>query len=201
MAAISAPLIACTLAEPAEAANAVATPRQTAGPFYPDEFPADHDADLLQFMDMEAPARGEAVHVSGAVTDAAGEPVSGATIDLWQCDANGVYHHPGDREEGRDAAFQGFGRTETDAQGRYAFRTIRPVPYPGRTPHIHLRVWRDGTSVLTTQFYDADRADLNMADGLYRSMSAAERALVTVPFIENEGEPGTLMTQLDVRLA
>ena len=55
--------------------------------------------------------------------------------------ASGIYNHPGDDgQKRRDAAFQGYGRTTVDGEGRYAFRTIRPVAYPGRTPHIHFAV-------------------------------------------------------------
>lgn len=201
IAAISAPTLGCSFDGAAATANPRATPHQTAGPFYPDEFPADHDADLLQLVGSANAAQGEAVNVTGTVKSSDGEPISGATVDLWQCDANGVYHHPADRTEGRDAAFQGFGRTETDANGHFAFRTIRPVPYPGRTPHIHVRVWRHGTSVLTTQFYDGRQTDANAADGLYRRMSEAERELVTVDFVEDRAEPGALMARLDVWLA
>ena len=82
-------------------------------------------------------------------------------VEIWQCDANGIYNHPGDSgQRRRDAAFQGYGRTKVDAGGRYAFRTIRPVAYPGRTPHIHFKVHAPGVGRLTTQMYVAgERAE------------------------------------------
>ena len=77
-------------------------------------------------------------------------------VEIWQCDADGIYNHPGDDgQKRRDAAFQGYGRAEVDGDGRYAFRTIRPVAYPGRTPHIHFKVHAPGAGRLTTQMYVA----------------------------------------------
>ena len=72
---------------------------------------------------------------------------------------------PANSGHGRhDAAFQGYGRVQVDAAGRYAFRTIRPVAYPGRTPHIHFKVHAPGIGRLTTQMYVAGER-LNASDG------------------------------------
>ena len=68
----------------------------------------------------------------------------------------GLYDHP--RQSGRerrDAAFQGYGRMMADAQGLYRFRTLKPVAYPGRTPHIHLKAATGDGRLLTSQFYIA----------------------------------------------
>ncbi len=66
---------------------------------------------------------------SGRVLDANARPIAGVRIEIWQCDANGVYLHPGDRRrDSRDASFQGFGHAIADSAGRFAFRTIVPVP-------------------------------------------------------------------------
>jgi protocatechuate 3,4-dioxygenase beta subunit len=157
-----------------------ATPRQTAGPFYPREFPADDDNDLVSVKGRPGIAKGELLLLAGAVVDASGTPVAGARVEIWQCNAAGRYHHPGDRSDAPlDPAFQGWGQFATGADGAYRFRTIKPVPYPGRTPHIHFRVSGRGFQELVTQMYvEGDPG--NARDGLYNSLGPAERAAVTV---------------------
>jgi protocatechuate 3,4-dioxygenase beta subunit len=91
-------------------------------------------------------ASGTILHLAGRVLDPEGRPVRGVRVEIWQCDAFGVYHHARDRCGPADANFQGFGQTTVDDQGAYRFRTIEPVPYPGRTPHIHLKVAGPGFS-------------------------------------------------------
>ena len=73
------------------------TPRQTEGPFYPNKLPLDTDNDLLILNDSITPAVGEVTYLSGRVLGPDGEPIRGATIEIWQCDANGVYLHSGSR--------------------------------------------------------------------------------------------------------
>ncbi len=140
---------------PAWAAALVKTPRQTEGPFYPTRFPVDSDADLVQVAGRSGKAKGTVTYVTGRVVDPSGRPVSGARVEIWQCDAGGVYHHPGDSRGPADPNFQGYGRAVAEADGGYRFRTIRPVPYPGRTPHIHFKISGSGFSGLTTQMYVA----------------------------------------------
>jgi protocatechuate 3,4-dioxygenase beta subunit len=132
------------------------TPPQTSGPFYPRELPLDDDNDLVRIGKSTDLAEGEITHLSGEVVDPSGRPVAGARVEIWQCDANGRYHHPRDRREvPRDPNFQGFGHFQCGDDGRYRFRTIRPVPYPGRTPHIHFTVRGPGFEPLVTQMYVA----------------------------------------------
>lgn len=119
-----------------------ATPRMTEGPFYPRSFPKDVDGDLTRMKDRGDAAQGEVLDVTGRIVDRSGAPRPGVRLEVWQCDATGHYHHVGHGEG--DPAFQGFGAVATDAEGRYVFRTIRPVPYPGRTPHIHFAVLEGG---------------------------------------------------------
>jgi protocatechuate 3,4-dioxygenase beta subunit len=156
-----------------------ATPAQTEGPFYPVQLPADTDADLLRNGTLRY-TRGEPATVSGTVVDLDGRPLTGAVVEIWQCDAAGHYHHPGDGNRA-DAAFQGYGRVQADAQGRWRFRTLRPVPYTGRTPHIHFKVRSGSRELLTTQLY-VEGDPHNARDGLWRALSAQDRAAVTVPF-------------------
>lgn len=167
----------------APAAGLRPTPRQTLGPFYPrsaDERPRETDADLLVVSGERVLSRGTALYLTGRVLDRKGLPVAGAQVEIWQCDANAVYHHPaGGAERERDPNFQGYGKARTDDSGAFHFRTIRPVAYPGRTPHIHVRVEARGQPVLATQLYVADEAG-NGRDFLYRQLSAEERSQLTL---------------------
>jgi protocatechuate 3,4-dioxygenase, beta subunit len=184
-------------------AGLVATPAQTAGPFYPVAFPSDVDNDLVVLRGAEAKAEGVVTHVMGRVLGRDGRPIEGATVEIWQCDARGRYRHPGDRGAGpRDGAFQGYGRIASSADGGYRFRTIRPVAYPGRTPHIHFAVTTPDRRELVTQMYVAGEP-LNERDGLYRSIrDARERAAVTVRLEEAAGiEPDALAGTFDIVLA
>lgn len=131
-----------------------ATPRQGEGPFYPDRLPLDTDNDLLVLNDAITPAVGEVTHLSGRIVDGRGEPLRNALIEIWQVDHHGAYLHSGSANRGkRDTNFQGYGRFLTGSGGDYYFRTIKPVPYPGRTPHIHVKISSGSREVLTTQCY------------------------------------------------
>ena len=157
-----------------------ATPAQTEGPFYPVSLPADHDADLLRSGSLQY-GRGEPAWLEGQVTDLDGKPLRSAVVEIWQCDADGHYHHPGDRGRA-DPAFQGFGRVGVDSEGRYRFRTLRPAPYTGRTPHIHVKVRLGTRSLLTTQVYVRGHPG-NERDFLWRSLrDDADREALTRPF-------------------
>src|SRR5262249_43246163 len=138
----------------AEELARVRTPPQTEGPFYPDKLPLDTDNDLLIINDSITPAVGKITHLSGKILDARGEPVKNALVEIWQVDNNGAYLHTesGNRDK-RDANFQGFGRFLTGSSGEYYFRTIKPVKYPGRTPHIHFKIKKGTKDLLTTQCY------------------------------------------------
>lgn len=155
------------------------TPGQVEGPFYPVRLPDDHDGDLLRTGNRRY-ERGQAVWLDGVVTDLDGRPVQDAVVEIWQCDHAGHYHHPGDGNRA-DPAFQGFGRVSVGRDGRYRFRTLRPAPYGGRTPHIHVKVRLDRMELLTTQLYVAGDPG-NERDFLWRRLDDAGRAALTVPF-------------------
>ena len=159
------------------------TPSDAEGPFYPVDIPSDSDNDLLNVLGMNDRSPGQLAYVHGTVVDRGGTPIDGARVEIWQCDHGGVYHHPGDRGE-PDGRFQGFGAMVTNRAGSYHFRTLRPVPYTGRTPHIHYRVIAPGFDRLTTQLYVAEEADRNARDALYNRHSPDEQALVTTAFRE-----------------
>lgn len=176
------------------------TPSQTEGPFYPDHLPLDTDNDLLIVNDGITPAVGEVTHLSGRLLDSRGEPIKNATIEIWQVDAQGAYLHSGsDNHASRDANFQGFGRFLTGSTGEYYFRTIKPVPYPGRTPHIHFLVKAKGQKKFTTQCY-VKGEQRNERDGIYRSLrDPRAREAVTIDFAPVEGSKiGELAAKFDL---
>ena len=162
------------------------TPPLTEGPFYPDKLPLDTDNDLIIISDSITPAVGEITHLSGRVLDAGGSPVKDATVEIWQCDAKQVYLNSRDsvpKAKQRDTNFQGFGRFTTGSSGEYRFRTIKPVPYSGRTPHIHFRVNRNGREVLTTQVF-INGFQQNGRDGVFNGIrDPLDRELVLVDFV------------------
>jgi len=169
------------------------TPFAAEGPFYPPTSMrvSDGDNDLVKIQGTGADAKGEVIWLKGRVLDREGAPVAGARVEIWQTDANGRYQHTLDpRSPGFDPSFQGFGSAETGADGSYRFRTIKPVAYPGRTPHIHVKVHHAG-GTLTTQLYIAGHPR-NARDGLYLHMSPEQRKVVEMTFID--GPQGTETT-------
>ena len=142
----------------------------------------DDDDALTQVTGQSGRARGAVTDLSGRLLDLNGRPLRSTRIEIWQCDANGRYHHPRDsRDTPLDPNFQGHGHTTTDEMGRYRFRTIRPVPYPGRTPHIHIAVLAEHMPAFTTQLYVRDEP-ANQHDFLFRSIAEDKRHLVTADF-------------------
>jgi protocatechuate 3,4-dioxygenase, beta subunit len=185
------------------AAELVATPGQTEGPYYPVAFPPDMDNDLVRVTGQATQALGQVVHVNGRVLDTRGQPKPGSVVEIWQCDANGIYRHPRAGGQGHvDHAFQGYGRTQVDEQGQYQFRTIRPVPYPGRTPHIHFAVHVPGQGRFVTQMY-IEGEPLNSRDGVLNSIrDLSARRSVIVPLVSWQApEPGALHGHFDIVVA
>ena len=160
------------------------TPLQTLGPFYPPTPPEEDDHDLTRVKAASGPAKGELTSVSGVVFDTQGRARRDVRVEIWQCDANGRYHHPMDTgAAARDPNFQGFGATRTSAAGEYSFRTIKPVPYPGRTPHIHFKLEGGGVATFVTQMYIAGHPG-NASDGLLVSVrDKRARDSLLAPFV------------------
>ena len=159
------------------------TPRQSEGPYYPTDLPLDKNNDLVTVDGRSEKARGVIVDVVGRILDERGRPVAGAHIEIWQCDAFGRYHHPRDPRVNipRDANFQGYGQYVTGVNGSYRFRTIKPVPYPGRAPHIHFMIGGSNFEPLTTQMYVAGAPE-NKRDFLLNSLSRKARQSLMVAF-------------------
>ena len=191
--------LACA-AQPALAQNRAPTPPQTEGPFYPDRLPLDQDNDLTMVTGHQFPAAGEITDLTGRITDLNGRPLRGVVIEIWQVDNNGHYLHTADPGADKDANFQGYGRFETGQDGAYRFRTIKPVPYPGRTPHIHVKLQRGGRDLLTTQMY-VQGHPLNERDAILRGIrDAQQRASVLVPFLPSRERPAELTARFDIVL-
>lgn len=153
------------------------------GPFYPDKMPLDTDNDLLVINDSITPAVGEITHLSGRILSRSGDPIRNAFVEIWQVDSKGAYIHSGSaNRNAHDKNFQGYGRFLTDSKGQYYFRTIKPVAYPGRTPHIHVGVSKNGRRVFTTQML-INGNPANERDGLFRAVrDEAARKTILVDF-------------------
>lgn len=124
---------------------------QTEGPYYTPNTP--RRASLI-----EPGMAGTRLKVTGLVLSTKCQPVGNAMLDFWQADASGAYDNAGYRLRGHQFS---------DAQGRYALETVVPGEYPGRTPHIHVKVQAPERPVLTTQVYFPDAAR-NQSDGIFR---------------------------------
>jgi protocatechuate 3,4-dioxygenase beta subunit len=171
------------------------TPSQTEGPFYPRTLPADRDGALTRVSGRSGRARGTPLYLSGSVLGIDGAPLAGAVVELWQCDANGHYHHVGDRGA-LDEDFQGYGAVTTGADGRYAFVTIRPVAYPGRVPHMHFKVSHASAAALTTQLYVAGDDLRSDAVAASSPRGALERLTVSLS-AGDDREAGALVATFD----
>jgi protocatechuate 3,4-dioxygenase beta subunit len=178
------------------------TPPFTEGPFYPDRLPLDTDNDLLIINDAITPAVGEITHLTGRILSSAGQPIRNAFVEIWQVDNHGAYLHSGtSNRDRRDANFQGYGRFLTDSKGQYYFRTIKPVRYPGRTPHIHVAISKNGHRIFTTQLFVNGHPD-NERDFLFRAVQdPVARETILVDFKPIEGSKiGELAANFDVVL-
>jgi len=139
------------LPTPSCGADTAPTIRQTEGPYFTPNSPERQSL-------LEPNTKGRVIEISGIVLTRSCKPVPRALVDFWQADAAGVYDNQGFRQRGHQF---------TDAEGRYRLRTIVPARYPGRTPHIHVKVQPAGGQVLTTQLYFPNEPG-NREDRLYR---------------------------------
>jgi len=171
-----------------------ATPRDAEGPFYPREIPVDADADLTRVAGRTGTPRGTPLLLSGRVLATDGTALGDTRIELWQCDAGGYYHHVGGDPAQLDPNFQGYGVMVTDAQGRFAFRTIRPVAYGGRPPHLHFKLAHGKARALTTQIYPQGESE-ERGMGWGTSSAGTRSRLVFTP--TPGPEAGTLKASYD----
>lgn len=166
------------------------TPSQAEGPYYPVQKPDDRDHDLTSVPSASSLPAGQRLLLQGRVYDRNGQPLEGVLIEIWQTDANGIYLHPGDANTARrDPNFQFYGEALTAADGSYSFLTIIPGEYEPRPRHIHVKIKRDGSELLTTQFYFPDDLATG-ADGIFASAGDAANALLVAlqPGSDEQGE-------------
>ncbi|MGE0757508.1 MAG: intradiol ring-cleavage dioxygenase [Pirellulaceae bacterium] len=178
----------------------IATPSLTEGPFYPDKLPLDTDNDLLIVNNSITPAVGAITHLTGRVLQSNGAPIRNAFVEIWQVDNQGAYLHSGTgNRDRRDVNFQGYGRFLTDSKGQYYFRTIKPVPYPGRTPHIHVGISRNGRRIFTTQLLINGHPQ-NASDMVFRQVrDAIARETILVDFQPlSDSKLGELTAHFDI---
>ncbi len=170
---------------------ATATPAQMLGPFYPLQ-PDPAAGNDLTTVDGRGRAQGTPLTIVGRVLDTAGRAQSGVLVEIWQTNAHGRYHHPhDDSPQPRDPNFRGYGRATTGISGDYRFRTVMPMRYPGRTPHVHFRLSRGERELLVTQMYLPGAARENQRDGLFMSQRDAESRARLIG-VEQTAAPGTL---------
>ena len=173
------------------------------GPFYPDKLPLDTDNDLLLLNDSITPAVGNVTHLTGRVRNVKGDPIRNAFVEIWQVDGNGVYIHSDSSDsEKRDKNFQGYGRFLTSVRGDYYFRTVKPIAYPGRTPHIHIGVSLNGHRIFTSQILVKANKEANQKDGLFKQIKDQKvRDTILCDFKPLKGSKiGELVANFDIIL-
>lgn len=140
---------------------------EIAGPVFGHAMPGELDDDLVHnFARAGESAIGERIIVYGRVVDERGRGVPGALLEVWQANAGGRYRHKRDGYLAPlDPNFGGCGRTMTDGEGGYAFRTVKPGPYPWpngpndwRPSHIHVSVFGHGFAqrLITQMYFEGD---------------------------------------------
>ena len=192
---------AASTALPAWAAELVPTPEQMPGPFYPLSFPLDQDNDLVTVKGRNCIAHGDILNVGGRILDASGKPQAGVRIEIWQVNGYGRYHHQGDdSDQPVDPNFQGYGTAVSDADGIYRFRTVKPLAYPGRAPHIHFALSRQDFGTFTTQMYVAGAPENERDFLLSRIRDRKARQRLIVPLSPSPGAGAELAGEFNVVL-
>jgi len=184
------------------ATDLLPTPAQMRGPFYPVTFPLDQDNDLVSVRGRTGIAYGVVTNIAGQVLDDRGHPQAGVRVEIWQVNGYGRYHHAGDGSgKPIDPNFQGYGTALTAADGSYRFRTVRPIAYPGRAPHIHFAVTRHDFGTFTTQMYVAGAPE-NERDFLLSAIrDRRARATLIVALVPSSATGGELAGEFNIVLA
>ena len=181
-------------------AGTLKTPWQSTGPFYPDWEPDDLDNNLVNIGLQGMDAEGFKLDIFGTITNPEGKPLSSLLIEIWQTDKNGIYIHssaPGQKK--RDLNFQGFGKSISDLNGNFDFKTILPVAYFGRPPHIHILVRDDYEIKLITQLY-FENHPLNESDFLFKRMNPEEKRLNTLILNRKSNQKSSLTSNFQLIL-
>ncbi|EMS33739.1 intradiol ring-cleavage dioxygenase [Mariniradius saccharolyticus AK6] len=166
------------------------TPSEMRGPF-----PIKTPTELMR-ANIVTDRKGVALLINLKIQDQSEDckPIAGAQVDVWHCDADGNYSEYGaNRLQEADYRNVSFlrGRQTTDQNGEVSFISIFPGWYPGRAPHIHVEVIKDGKSLLATQVafpesstsvvyasqgYKGKEDTTNADDGLFRNSLAGNMA-------------------------
>jgi protocatechuate 3,4-dioxygenase, alpha subunit len=177
----------------------VQTPSQTIGPFFHYSLPYEAGP----YLAGEKIA-GEHIIIEGCVTDGDGLPVTDALIEIWQANSDGRYNHPeDDQDKPLDAAFGGFGRTPTDAQGMFRFYTVKPGAVPGlhnemQAPHINICVLARGVlKRMATRLYFADEPEANRYDPVLNLVPEERRKTLIA---ERDGQGDKPVYRLDIAI-
>jgi protocatechuate 3,4-dioxygenase alpha subunit len=163
------------------------TPSQTIGPFFA--------VGLLwpDGPDVVAEGTAGAVRIAGRVLDGAGDPVPDALVETWQAGPNGCFAHPDDPRGRGSSGFRGFGRSGTDAEGRWAIRTLKPGPVPApdggtEAPHLDVSVFARGLlGRVVTRIYFPDEAEANAADPVLCSIPDPGARARLVAVLDDDG--------------
>lgn len=193
-----------SLGTPALASPRRALAAMTDGPFYPPSrwrergpLAGDWDADLtrVERHGQIQTARGEHLSLQLRLADSQDRLVDHAQIEIWQCDLLAQYRHPQVELLGGafDPGFQGFGVAKSGANGVVRMRTIKPVAYPGRTPHIHVKVRHASFGEFTSQLFIAGDPG-NPRDFLWRAVPEAQRSSHDLRLMPANGSEGLRWT-------
>lgn len=185
---------------PPQTSELLRTPDQILGPFYPVRRTPIDNGDLTQ----GGRAAGTVLYLSGRVLTCAGKPVAGARVEIWQANAHGRYDHPHDTNPAPlDPNFAGFAVTTTGDDGRYAFKTVRPVAYPAapgrmRPAHIHFSVTAENEQLVTQMYFSGD--EWNDRDTWLNSARRKDALIVSPEPIAGK-EAGAQRVTFDIVLA
>jgi protocatechuate 3,4-dioxygenase alpha subunit len=181
------------------------TPSQTVGPFFAYGLTSNGKYDWNDAFSnnlVTPDASGERIRVEGRVFDGDGQPVPDAMLEIWQADAQGRFADPQDNRVVPNTAFRGFGRCGTNANGEFAFDTIKPgaVPDPDgkpQAPHILLAIFGRGMllHLYTRIYFDGEAA--NSADPVLALVPADRRS--TLIAAREQGNGGAVY-RFDIRL-
>lgn len=184
------------------------TPHEEVGPMYPVVKPADRGFDLTVNPANGEKAKGEVVYLSGRVLDTTGAVIAGAHVELWQTNMHGRYDHPADPNPAPlDENFEGFGTAVTGADGRYAFKTVKPAAYPAsapgwwRPPHIHFDVRTDYARLCTQMYFPGEPLnDEDLLIARHRKLGDGELIVAKPAALPNGAEPGAIALTFDLIL-
>jgi protocatechuate 3,4-dioxygenase beta subunit len=181
------------------------TPGEILGPFYPVLRSLEKSADLTTVPGKAGRAAGQIIYVMGRVLNVEGQPVKGARVELWQANMHGRYTHPSDTNPAPlDPNFEGFAVQETDGEGRYRFKTIKPGAYPARDawirpPHLHFDVTGKINRVITQMYFPGE--PLNDKDLLLQNVRGDKQALIAQMLPPTSGvEPDARLAMWDIVL-